>query len=66
MKVISSIRKMQEFSRQVRGAGLSVGFVPTMGYFHAGHRSLMRQARQGNDLVVVSLFVNPLQFGPGA
>ena len=44
--------------------GRRVGLVPTMGYFHAGHRSLMRGARADNDLVVVSLFVNPLQFGP--
>jgi pantoate--beta-alanine ligase len=47
-----------------RRAGRSVGLVPTMGYFHAGHRSLMRAARAADDLVVVSLFVNPLQFGP--
>ena len=42
-----------------------VGFVPTMGYFHDGHRSLMRAARAADDLVVVSLFVNPTQFGAG-
>jgi pantoate--beta-alanine ligase len=47
-----------------RRDGASVGLVPTMGFFHAGHRSLMRAARADNDVVVVSLFVNPLQFGP--
>lgn len=49
---------------EARSRGAQVGFVPTMGYFHAGHRSLMRRARAENDLVVVSLFVNPLQFAP--
>ena len=47
-----------------RAEGRTVGFVPTMGAFHEGHRSLMRAARSSHDLVVVSLFVNPLQFGP--
>ena len=49
---------------EFRRAGGSVGFVPSMGYFHAGHRSLMEAARRENDLVVVSHFVNPTQFGP--
>jgi pantoate--beta-alanine ligase len=48
----------------VRSQGATVGFVPTMGAFHEGHRSLMRAARAAHDVVVVSLFVNPLQFGP--
>lgn len=62
MKVITSIAKMQEFGRQVRLGGLSIGFVPTMGFLHDGHMDLVRAAREQCDVVVVSIFVNPAQF----
>jgi pantoate--beta-alanine ligase len=57
---IADLRTTCEVARH---AGRSVGLVPTMGYFHEGHRSLMRAARAAHDLVVVTIFVNPLQFG---
>jgi pantoate--beta-alanine ligase len=62
---IESIRDIQAYVSACRKRGSSVGFVPTMGAFHAGHLSLMRQARRENDAVIVSIFVNPLQFSAG-
>jgi len=61
---VTRVHELRTACDDARALGRRVGLVPTMGYFHTGHRSLMRNARVENDFVVVSLFVNPLQFGP--
>ncbi len=64
MKVITSIRKMKDVIRELRAEKKTIGFVPTMGYLHEAHLSLVRESRKKADLTIVSIFVNPLQFGP--
>lgn len=64
MRIVSTFEEMQALADGQRRAGRRIGFVPTMGFLHAGHASLMDRARPDCDLLVVSVYVNPLQFGP--
>ena len=65
MKIVESVKEMQALAADARSRGQKIALVPTMGYLHDGHASLMREGRRWGDLLVASIFVNPAQFGAG-
>ncbi|PIC91341.1 pantoate--beta-alanine ligase [Sporosarcina sp. P21c] len=65
MQIVRSIAELQNILNPRKREGRTVGFVPTMGFLHEGHMELVEEARRDHDIVVMSIFVNPVQFGPG-
>lgn len=65
MKIFRKIEEIRKEIKSLKKEGKTIGFVPTMGYLHDGHLSLVKRSKEENDITVVSIFVNPIQFGPG-
>lgn len=65
MKTTNKIKDVKNIIKKIKNSNQTIGFVPTMGYFHDGHLELMRRAKRETDFVVVSIYVNPIQFGKG-